>query len=72
MLSNVIPYALDQLVLPSLAPAQFALLLSLLPATASVVGAVVLGQIPTLVETLGTGAIVAAMLLRRERRIGPD
>lgn len=72
VLSNVIPYALDQLVLPSLAPAQFALLLSLLPATASVVGAVVLGQIPTLVETLGTGAIVAAMLLRRERRIGPD
>lgn len=64
LLSNVIPYGLDVIVLPRLSAAQFALLLSLLPATATVVGVVVLRQIPTGIELVGLAAVVSAVILR--------
>lgn len=63
-LSNVVPYSLDQLVLPRLAPGQFALLLSLLPLTATLLGALLLGQRPTGVELAGIGLVVGALLAR--------
>ena len=44
--SSVIPYVTDQLAMARLPRATFALLLSLLPATAVLIGAVVLRQIP--------------------------
>jgi drug/metabolite transporter (DMT)-like permease len=40
---------------------------SLLPATASVIGVVVLAQIPRAVEVLGVTLVVAAVALHRER-----
>ncbi len=40
--------------------ARFALLLALLPATAAIVGAVVLGQIPGVLEAVGILLVVAA------------
>jgi inner membrane transporter RhtA len=61
LLSNVVPYALDQLVFPRLAPSHFALLSTLLPATAAVTGALVLGQFPTAVEAVGIGLVIAAV-----------
>lgn len=64
VLSNVVPYGLDVVVLPRLSAAQFALLLSLLPATATVVGVVVLRQIPTLVELAGVLLVVLAVFVR--------
>jgi inner membrane transporter RhtA len=64
ILSNVVPYSLDQLVLPRLSPSQFALLLSLLPATAAVVGAVLLGQHPTPPEVVGIALVIGAVLVR--------
>jgi inner membrane transporter RhtA len=64
LLSSVIPYALEQLALTRLPRARFALLLSLLPATAAVVGAVVLGQLPGRLEVLGIGLVIAASALR--------
>jgi inner membrane transporter RhtA len=64
ILSNVVPYSLDQLVLPRLTPSQFALLLSLLPATAAVVGAVLLGQHPTPPEVVGIALVIGAVLIR--------
>jgi inner membrane transporter RhtA len=64
VLSTVVPYALDQVLLRRVGQARFALLLALLPATASVVGLVVLGQVPQLPEAAGIVAVVAAVALR--------
>ncbi|HET9944954.1 MAG TPA: EamA family transporter, partial [Actinomycetes bacterium] len=63
VLSSVIPYALDQVVLRRVGRARFALLLAILPATAPVVGAVLLAQIPRPLEAAGILAVVAAVLL---------
>src|SRR5918996_2369870 len=51
--SSVIPYVTDQLAMARLERATYALLVSLLPATATVIGVLVLGQIPTAVEVAG-------------------
>lgn len=63
LLSSVIPYALEQVVLRRVAPATFAVLLALLPATAAVVGALVLRQWPHLLDLLGLLLVSAAILL---------
>ncbi len=62
--SSVIPYALDQVAMARLSRARFALLLALLPATATLVGIVVLGQVPGPLEVVGIGCVVAATALR--------
>jgi inner membrane transporter RhtA len=62
--SSVIPYALEQVAMRRLPRARFALLLSLLPATAAIVGAVVLGQIPRPAEAVGIALVVVAATLR--------
>jgi inner membrane transporter RhtA len=62
--SSVVPYGLEQVAMRRLARARFALLLALLPATAAIVGAIVLGQVPGLVETAGIALIVIAASLR--------
>ncbi len=51
--SSVIPYICDQLAMARLPRATFALMLTLLPATACIVGVVVLAQVPTPVEIAG-------------------
>lgn len=53
LLASVVPYALEQLAMTRLPRARFALLLALLPASATLVGAVVLGQIPGPLELAG-------------------
>ncbi|MEA2195043.1 MAG: inner rane transporter RhtA [Solirubrobacteraceae bacterium] len=62
--SSVVPYGLEQVAMRRLPRARFALLLALLPATATVVGALVLGQVPGLVETAGIALVVIAASLR--------
>jgi inner membrane transporter RhtA len=64
VLSSVVPYVLDQVVLRRLGQARFAVLLALLPATATLVGLVGLGQVPDAVEGLGILAVVGAVALR--------
>ena len=61
--SSVIPYVCDQLALARLPRATFALMLSLLPATASVVGLLVLRQIPSAQEVLGVVLVVVAVAI---------
>lgn len=63
LLSTAIPYVLDQLVLVQIGSAKFALLLALLPVTASLIGVVVLRQIPTVPEVAGIALVVVALLL---------
>lgn len=64
VLSSVLPYVLDQVVLRRVGRARFAVLLALLPVTASAVGFVVLGQLPQPLELAAIGAVVAAVALR--------
>jgi inner membrane transporter RhtA len=61
--SSVIPYVCDQLAMARLPRATFSLLLALLPATALVMGVLVLHQIPTLVELVGFAAVILAVAL---------
>jgi len=67
VLSSAVPYALEQVAMRRLPRARFALLLALLPATAAIVGAVILGQVPGLVEAGGIALVVAASLLRTHK-----
>ena len=63
--SSVIPYVCDQLAMARLARASFALLLSLLPATACAIGIVVLGQVPSPVELAGIALVIGGVALHR-------
>jgi inner membrane transporter RhtA len=63
--SSVIPYVCDQLAMARLPRSTFALLLALLPATASLIGAIVLRQIPTPIEIAGIALVIGGVLLHR-------
>ena len=63
--SSVIPYICDQFAMARLSKATFALMLSLLPATACLVGIVVLRQVPSISELGGVGAVIAGVALKR-------
>jgi inner membrane transporter RhtA len=65
--SSVIPYVADQLALARISRATYALMVSLLPATATVIGVVVLGQLPTVVEVAGIALVVVGVALHTER-----
>ncbi len=65
VLSAVIPYSLDQVVMRMAGPAGFALLQALLPASAAVLGAIMLGQLLSVAEVLGIALVIAAIVLRR-------
>jgi inner membrane transporter RhtA len=65
--SSVIPYVTDQLALARLARATYALMVSLLPAIAAVIGVIVLTQIPSRAELAGVGLVVCGVALHRER-----
>jgi len=66
--SSVIPYVFDQLAMARLTRAAYSLMVSLLPATATVIGIVVLAQIPSWPEVVGVGLVVAAVAVHREAR----
>jgi len=69
--SSVIPYVLDQLAMARLSRATYSLMVSLLPATATVIGVVVLAQIPSAIELLGVALVVAAVAVHREPSASP-
>ena len=68
--SSVIPYVFDQLAMARLSRATYSLMVSLLPATATVVGIVVLAQIPTPIELAGVIFVAVAVAAHRERNRG--
>lgn len=63
--SSVVPYVCDQLAMARLPRASFALLLSLLPASATVIGLLVLSQVPTPAELLGIALVIGGVALHR-------
>jgi inner membrane transporter RhtA len=63
--SSVIPYVFDQLAMARLPRATYALLVSLLPATATVIGVIVLSQIPSAADLVGIGFVIAGIALHQ-------
>jgi len=67
--SSVIPYVCDQLAMSRLPRASFAFLLALLPASAAIVGAIVLRQIPSALDVVGVLAVMAGVAVHRPSRL---
>jgi len=65
--SSVIPYICDQLAMRRLPRATYALLVALLPATATVIGVLVLAQIPTVAEIFGVLLVIIGVAVHRDR-----
>ncbi|MFY9988107.1 MAG: EamA family transporter [Chthoniobacterales bacterium] len=66
--SSVIPYVCDQLAMKKLPAASFSLLLSLLPATATAMGIIVLRQFPSGPQLVGLALVVAGVALHRAEK----
>jgi len=66
--SSVIPYVSDQLAMRRLSRATYALMVALLPATATVIGIVVLAQVPSVGEALGVALVIGGVAIHRERQ----
>jgi len=64
--SSVIPYVSDQLAMRRLPRATYALMVALLPATATVIGIAVLAQIPSWVEVAGVALVIAGVAMHRQ------
>jgi inner membrane transporter RhtA len=66
--SSVIPYVTDQLAMARLPRATFALMLSILPASATLIGALLLRQVPTLIEGAGILLVAGGVAIRKDPR----
>jgi inner membrane transporter RhtA len=64
--SSVVPYVFDQLAMARMKRATYALMVSLLPATAAVIGVAVLAQIPGPAEAVGIGLVVGGVAIHRQ------
>ena len=64
--SSVIPYVTDQLAMARLPRATYALMVALLPAIATVIGVLVLAQIPAPVEVAGVALVIAGVAAHRQ------
>jgi len=64
--SSVIPYVCDQLAMARLPRATYALLLSLLPASAAIIGMFILHQFPATIEIIGMLLVAGGVALHRE------
>lgn len=60
------PYVTDQLAMARLPRATFALMLALLPAAATLIGLVVLGQIPTVADLAGIGLVIGGVAVHHQ------
>jgi inner membrane transporter RhtA len=63
--SSVIPYICDQLAMSRLPRSSFAFLLALLPATATIIAAIVLAQIPTARDIVGIVLVMTGVAVHK-------
>jgi inner membrane transporter RhtA len=63
--STVIPYVTDQLAMARLPRATFAVMLALLPVFATIIGMIVLGQVPTLRDIAGITLVTAGVAVHK-------
>jgi inner membrane transporter RhtA len=66
--SSVIPYVTDQLAMARLSRATFSLMLALLPVFATVIGAIVLRQVPTVQDAAGITLVVFGVAIHQQER----
>lgn len=64
--SSVIPYVCDQLAMTKLARSTYSLFVALFPATAVLIGILVLRQFPTWIEVVAVALVIGGVLLHRE------
>ena len=64
--SSVIPYVTDQLAMARLPRATFSLMLALLPVFATVIGAIVLRQVPSVQDAAGIGLVVVGVAVHQD------
>lgn len=64
--SSVIPYVFDQLAMRRLPRATYSLFVAMLPATAVMIGVIVLHQIPLAAESLGIALVILGVLVHQE------
>ncbi len=67
--SSVIPYVCDQLAMSRLPRASFALLLALLPASATIIAVIVLAQIPSLQDIAGVALVMAGVAVHKPAQV---
>lgn len=67
--SSVIPYVCDQLAMSRLPRSSFAFLLALLPATATIIGVIVLRQIPTFVDVFGVLLVMIGVAVHKPSKL---
>lgn len=65
--SSVIPYVTDQLAMARLPRATYATMVALLPAFATIIGIVVLTQIPSWIEVAGVALVIVGVAVHRPR-----
>jgi len=75
--SSVIPYICDQLAMSRLPRSSFALMLSLLPLSATLIGVIVLAQIPSWTDLAGIALVVIGVAMHKPApqpasEAGPD
>lgn len=67
--SSVIPYVCDQLAMSRLPRSSFAFLLALLPATATIIGIIVLRQIPSLLDVMGVALVMVGVAVHKPSKV---
>jgi inner membrane transporter RhtA len=68
--SSVIPYVCDQLAMSRLPRATFALMLAILPASATIIAALVLTQIPSVGDVVGVALVMVGIAVHEPARAG--
>lgn len=63
--SSVIPYVFDQMAMAKVPRATYALFVALLPATAVIIGIVVLRQMPSIIELIGVALVALGIAIHR-------
>jgi inner membrane transporter RhtA len=66
--SSVIPYVTDQLAMARLPRATFSQMMALLPVFATVIGAIVLRQVPTVTDAAGIALVVTGVAIHQQER----
>lgn len=67
--SSVIPYLLDQLAMVRMSRSTYALFIAILPAAATIIGAIVLAQIPNTKEISGIVLVISGVLLAKDHSL---
>lgn len=67
--SSVIPYVCDQLAMSRLPRSSFAFLLALLPAAATIIGVIVLRQIPSVVDVFGVLLVMIGVAVHKPTKL---